>query len=540
MLCNAILSFLLGDAMKVAHSLPFELEWTLCIYGDRFRPLTTDGYGDTMVQAYVLDERRDGLDLSMLTMQHFGFDLKRQLDVDRNNLAKLPVDRLLRYNALDAKYTARVYMRQHARLQRENLLDVYRFQLGRVLSLVRAQEVGIPVDLDSAAKFHARLTGEINDVLQRIRSSREARQYQERTGCVLLPTSSDQLTVLLRDVLRRSEGQRVSNRSGYSTDDSVLSRIDLPVTRDILELRNRLKLKSTYIDPIVSSVGLVYPDGRLHTKFNDLFTTTGRLSSDGPNMQNFPKRKDVWVRALVVAPPGQVLVACDYGQQEYRVLAIASGDKRLLSSIRDGYDVHMDWAERVARADDRVYRAYGKDMKRLRSDIKNTWVFPAFYGAQADYIARMLSMNVQAARKLFDVFWEEFEGVLLWQQRVLRRYIEVGYVECLTGRRRRAPLNNNMVYNSPIQGTASDIVIDAMTRLDKLAEHSNEPALRAVLNIHDDLTFLVPERCQEEVCDIIVREMLESSFDWITVPLSVEVSVGRNWADCNKVGVFTK
>jgi DNA polymerase-1 len=292
------------------------------------------------------------------------------------------------------------------------------------------------------------------------------------------------------------------------------------------------------VDKFGRTGGVVYPDGRIHTKFNDLFTTTGRLSSDDPNMQNFPKRKDAWIRALVVPPKGCVMVSSDYGQIEYRVIGIAANDKYIQQTLRDRYDVHMDWAERVAKADPRVYKAFNKDIKKLRSEIKNTWVFPAFYGAHADYIARMLNMDIRAARDLFEVFWEEFAGVHAWQRKLLKQYERTGYVSCLTGRRRRAPMSKNMIYNSPIQGSASDIVVDAMCRLSLRAERDDEPALTPVLNIHDDITFCVPKKREGELIPIIVDEMLHPSFDWVTVPISVEVSSGPNWADMKAIGTY--
>lgn len=536
-LFEAILGFLRGPAIKVAHSLPFELEWLTSIYGHN-PPWRRAGWGDTMVQAYILDERREGLSLDFLTKQRFGFRLKGISNVDRGNLASLRVDKLLSYNAYDAKYEALLYHIQKRWLGYYDLWDVYKFQLERVMTLVKTQQVGLPVDFEAVQDFSEQLGKKITNYMTRVQDSDEAKLYARRCGKPLSPMSAPQLTVLFRDILKRPEGVRESNTTGYSVDDSVLSRIDLPISSDVLSLRRYKKLKSTYIDSMGRTGGLVYPDGRLHAKFNDLFTRTGRLSSDDPNMQNFPSRQDGWVRGIVIPPKGCIIASFDYGQIEYRVLGIVADDKYIQKTLRERYDVHMDWAERVAKADPRVYRAFNKDIKKLRKEIKNTWVFPAFYGAHSDYIARMLNMNVRAARELFEEFWEEFNGVHAWQRRLVRFYKENGYVECMTGRRRRAPMSHNMLYNTPVQGTASDIVIDAMCRLSMRAEEEDEPALQPVINIHDDITLFLPKPKQDELVSEISNIMLHDSFDWVNVPLSVEVKVGDTWADMTAVGTY--
>jgi len=450
----------------------------------------------------------------------------------------LPVEKLLSYNALDAKYTARLYQAQREELIRDGLLGAYKVHLDRAITLVKAQQVGLVVDFDSVDRYRTDAVAKIAKCAARIARSRLAKLYWEKKGHELSPTSPKQLAELFRDILKRPEGCREKNKSGYSVDDTALKAMRLPIANWVLELRRAMKLKGTYLDGCARGGKWIYPDGRLHTKFNDTFTATGRLSSEEPNVQNFPKREDAWVRTIIVPPSGHVMLSADYGQIEYRVLGIASKDKRICDSLRDRYDVHMDWAERVAKADNKVWIAFGKDIKKLRSEIKNTMVFPAFYGAHADYIAQMIGMNKQKCRALFDEFWEEFAGVRAWQQRLLKEYQRDGYVSCLTGRRRRAPLTQNMIYNSPIQGSASDIVVDAMNRLSIRAEKDSIPALQPVMNIHDDLTFYVPRKRLRSLTRVIVDEMLHPSFDWVTVPISVEVSVGKNWGEMDSVGTF--
>ena len=264
------------------------------------------------------------------------------------------------------------------------------------------------------------------------------------------------------------------------------------------------------------------------------------------NMQNWPKRDDAWIRAIIVSPRvhpttgrscEHVLVSADYGQIEPRVIAMESKDKALVKSFWDRHDIHLDWAERIAKVDPKAYRARGSGIKRLRQDVKSNWVLAGFYGALWRSIQRRLGLS-NKCEALFEEFRDTFPGVWAWQRTQTKFYNRHGYVVGLTGRRRHAPLSVNQLLNNPTQGVASDIVVDAMNRLSIRADREDEPAFQAVLNIHDDLSFYVPKKRQEELTAEIVREMLTPKFPWVNVPLSVEVSAGSNWADLEKVDVF--
>jgi DNA polymerase-1 len=542
---DLVLQFLRSKCVKVAHSLPFELEWMTQIYGHNPRWRRT-GWGDTMSQAYVLDERRGGLSLDDCCLHRFGFRLKSQSNVDRSRLAEEGIDRLLKYNALDAKYEAKLYHVQAEEIEQEGLQEAYKLHLRRCLTLVRAQQKGLVVDFDAVAKFQKKMQRKIDQCLLEIADSREARLYEKKIGKPLEPTSNPQLVVLFRDLLDRREGQRKKNKTGYSVDDSALEKMDLPIASAVLRLRSYSKMKSTYIDPCAPVGGVVYADGRLHTKFNDLFTVTGRLSSQDPNVQNFPMREDAWVRAIVTAPKTHpitgasckhVLLSCDYGQIEPRVIAMESRDKRLVRSFVDRHDIHGDWAERIAKADLRAYREYGNDLKKLRQDVKSNWVLAGFYGAAWESIAARLKLS-RKCEDLFEEFKGAFPGVWKWQEKQLADYQHDGYVTGLTGRRRRAPLSTNQLLNNITQGVASDLVVEAMNRLSVRAEKEEEPAFQAVIDLHDDLEFYIPKDRLEGLQEEIVREMLTPAFDWVNVPMSVEVKIGENWADMRPVGTF--
>jgi DNA polymerase-1 len=543
---EGVLAFLKSPCMKVAHNLAFELEWLTWMYAEH-GPWRRTGWGDTMAQSYILDEHPGVHSLDSCCLYALGMRIKSLGGVsDRSKMSEVPFDVLLRYNAIDAKYTAKLYAKQREEILAEGLLDTYKMQIRRTLTLVKAQQKGLVVNFDTVEKFSKQLDRKIMSCMFKIQDSEEAALYERKTGKPLSPSSNLQLTVLFRDILGRPEGNRSKNKSGYSVDDAALSAMGIPMADAILELRTLQKQKSTYVDPCMPVGGLVSADGRLHTNFNAMATVTGRLSSDSPNVQNFPKREHGWIRAMVSTPKldrnwkihEHVMVSADYGQIEPRVIAMASRDRKLCDSIRDRVDIHLDWAERIAEADPKTYRRYGKNIKKLRQDVKSNWVLAGFYGAEYESVSARLGGLQRCCRDLFEQFKSEFAGVWRWQDEQQVAYHRDGYVVGLSGRRRRAPLSTNQLLNNTIQGAASDIVVEAMSRLSVRADREDQPAFQAVLDIHDDLTFYVPKDEVDRITGEIVREMLRPVYDWMVVPLSVEVAVGPNWADLKPIGVY--
>lgn len=244
---------------------------------------------------------------------------------------------------------------------------------------------------------------------------------------------------------------------------------------------------------------------------------------------------------MFVAPPGRVILAFDYGQIEARVIAMLTKDERFCRALRERYDVHMEWAQRLAQAFPHLIGGkkflHDKDvMKKLRNDIKGLWTFALFFGAGLPSVAGYLGVGEQEARPLYDDFWDEFSGVRAWQEDLLRFYKRHGYVQCATGRRRRGPLSFNRVINSPVQGTAAEIVMEAMCRLSE----TEDPELQPEINIHDDLTFMrVRADRVDKVADKVITHMLAVPFDFVNVPISVEVAMGTNWMEMQEIGTFS-
>ena len=256
-------------------------------------------------------------------------------------------------------------------------------------------------------------------------------------------------------------------------------------------------------------------------------------SSDSPNLQNFPSKTGKEPRGIIKAPTDHILICCDYGQIEARLIGAASQDPVFCKALWENYDVHMEWAKKIAE----IYPAVvggerfledKKAMKKFRSAVKNLWVFPAFYGASYISIAAGLKIPQDLAKELFDEFWEQFAGVRKWQRWLGNRYNELGYAESLFGRRRHAPLTHNAVINSPIQSTASDICVLSMVDL-------NSMGMDVVLNVHDEIGVYVHEDDLDETMDKMVRVMTKPRLSWLNIPIAVEVKIGYDWFNMEDV-----
>jgi len=418
-------------------------------------------------------------------------------------------------------------------------------QVDRAVAIVPMQRAGVPVDPKENEKLRVRMDAETTAAKKGIAESKEARAFHKRFRRRFNPGSSKDMIGLLRDICDVELTKKTKGGS-YATDEEVLRSFkdDVSVIPHILELRSLDKLKGTYVDRMRPDHEdpLVYPDGKLHCNFSEAFTRSGRLSSSQPNNQNWPKRdkRAKQVRKQIKAPPGHSLVAVDQGQIEARVLGMASRDERFCDALWNNLDVHMVWTEKIAKVWPKFLRRHDGSMKAARSSVKNEMVFPAFYLAGTRTISRYLQVPENVVEELFEEFWEYFEGIKAWQQQTLRFYAKHGYVKCLTGRRRQGPLSHSMIVNSPIQGAASDIVVDSMVRLSKQSRAMGCPHLQPVMNIHDDLTFIVPDSELDDAITEIVYQMLWTppEWDWVNVPLSVEVEVGRHWAAMEEIGTF--
>jgi uracil-DNA glycosylase family 4 len=541
------------DIRKTVHNLLYDLEILVWLFNEP-KMLNTQ-WECSQRQAYVIDERRGCQSLNALTQMHFGFKIKEFSDVDRMALERTPLKEVLPYNGLDAKFHRRVYLRQKRLLKDVGRQELYEEHVQRVPSLVMMQRTGMPVSQPVVEELQGGLQLKIDKALADIFAQKVVGRYEERFG-KYNPRSDPDNIRMFRDVLQRKEGDRGKR---YSTDDESLSQMkDIPLAALVLALRRWNKLKGTYIDRLDKGheKSYVYADGRMHAQFKDTGTDTGRLSCEDPNMQNWPKRKDADIRRAIVAACAEleeqygegplVLISTDYGQIEYRVIGMASLDKVIVDSCWSEYDVHAYWAEKIIKAYDKTYNErHGhiedpkKRFKAFRGDVKNQFVFPFFFKAGYRSISGNLEMPERLLRPIYEEAQEEFKGVTKWQNKVIRDYENTLEVSSLIGRVRHGPMSVNMVVNSGIQSFAADLNVNALNRLRRKAIATDRHWLAPVAQIHDDLTFIVPKRKVDEAIPIIVKTMCKVPFECAhVVPITAEVSIGKDWASMKEYGTF--
>lgn len=537
--------FLLRSGKKWAHSLMFELEWLAHEFGTELTRETA--WGDTMGQAYILDEREGAKSLGDVTIQHMGFDVKAESNVDNKRLLREQLHLVLPYNALDAKYCFAASHLLRAELEAEGLTHVYEEQERRIPSLVITQLIGLVPDDDAISKMERQYADQENKATEQILRHKDIAAWIKKGNKFEPSSNKDWLTFL------KSKFPDIEN-----VQEETLEALDYAPVLAELDRRRAHKLLSTYLRPYKTGGHAVRSDGKIHTKFNPNKTTTRRLSSEDPNGQNIPIRKTPQVRGIIKAAANCLMAKADYGQLEARLIAMASKDKVLVKQIRGGYDIHSDWTVRLA--EDLEMRAVTKQAdkknsayKAFRDTIKNGWTFPLFFGSSASSVARNI---VEAPGNTWEYdkqgrpkprpwfydrvaeFWNQYQGVRDWQNDMQQFYNEHGYVQTLTGFRRHAPLSWNELINQPIQGSASDIVIDGMNRISERA-HKEDMHIHPVLNVHDELDFYLPDDSDlEERIEIIGTEMCSCKFEFINVPLVVEMSIGPNWYEQEEIAVF--
>ncbi|HKU51007.1 MAG TPA: DNA polymerase, partial [Nitrospira sp.] len=520
-----------APCIKIAHHLTFEMEWAAYFFGPDC--LHTGTWGCSESQAYILDERSDksggGRSLHFLCLQRFGLPLKDITgNLDRLNLDKAPLPKVLQYNGLDAKYHRLLYLEQEPLLAAEGLTKVYQKQLNRAPTAVLTQLSGIPLNPSETRKLQKQYRKKIEKIEGDIKALEITKRFRKLKGHDYRPSAPQDVAFVCRRILQ-VETEKV--------DEAALSKIKHPIVKHTLRWRKANKLLSTYVEPCLPGSQVLFPDGMLHPITGITTTDTWRTSSEAPNYQNWPKRNKEAkeVRRQVEVEPGYKIVSVDFAGIQARNVAMESKDAALINAFWNDYDIHSDWR-------DRAYKKYPKwmtkeqradkdEMKAFRNVAKNGFVFPSFFGAQVPKLSRVMNIPEEYIVRLVKDFWEEFPDIKQWHERIFKTYHEKGYVTGLTGFRRRAPISPNQIINAPIQSDEALIVCEAMYRLSKL----NDDYLQARLEIHDDLTFIFPNKKVDHYIDIITKEMTRPIFKWINVPIVVEVSIGQNWADMEEI-----
>ena len=425
----------------------------------------------------------------------------------------------------EAGYLADLFAKMKAEITacgEDDLYNNIEFPLAQVLADMT--RTGVLVDREGIEQFGAKLQAKLSDVLDRI-------QMETGTSDINL-NSPMQLGELLFDKMGLPHGKKT--KKGWSTDAATLDALrGYPLVEDILQYRAYQKLNSTYVEGLLK---VIAEDGRIHTRFNQTEARTGRLSSDNPNLQNIPIRTELGsqLRAYFVAKPGCVLVDADYSQIELRILAHVTGDEHMQQAFLSGADIHRSTAAKIYNLpEDQI-------TPRLRSASKAI-NFGIMYGKGAYSLSKDIGVTVKEAETFLKNYLDAFPKITGYMDKTIEDARECGYVSTLFGRRRALPelTSNNhnirasgerMARNTPIQGTAADVIKLAMVRVWRRLRDEKMQS-RLILTVHDELIVEAPE-AEAEKAAAILREEMEGCVHY-AVPLITEVHQGKNWLEAH-------
>ena len=491
---------------------------------------------DTMLEHYCLDAAaRHGL--KELSEQLLGYSMIRFEDVagepergkPEPTLAGKDLKLVCDYAAEDADFTLRLddILRPQvpvAPAPLPNALSDVEEPLVKIL--IDMEREGVKIDVEALKLYGRELDREILSLTQQILS------YADPG---FNPDSPKQLGALLFGKLGLSGGKKTSSGQ-FSTDEKTLSKLagEHPIIPLILEYRACTKLKSTYVDKLPT---LIDENGRVHTTYAQAFTETGRLSSSDPNLQNIPIRTErgkLIRKAFVARDEKHVLISADYSQIELRLMAAMSGDEAMLAAFRNGEDIHRDTASRVYD----VMPAFVTPEQRAKCKMVN---FGIIYGISAFGLSQRLKVPRKEAADLIETYFKLYPKVKVYMEAAIAKAREKGYAETVLGRRRTLRDINSRnatarqaaerdAINTPIQGSAADLIKVAMVKVDKALKQENLRA-KMVLQIHDELVFDVPLGEAEKVKEIVTREMT-TALDF-GVPLEVGIGIGDNWLEAH-------
>jgi len=482
---------------------------------------------DTMIAAYLLGEK--AASLKDLAFTKLGVTMTPITDLigkgaKQITMAAVPIADAAAYAGADAAMTYRLRQAFEPELRRQNLWPLFaEVEMPLVPVLVQMERDGVALDVP----FLQALSREM---FQRLAALEE--QIYAAVGHRFNINSTQQLAGVLFEELKLPKIKRTA--TGYSTDSSVLEELrgSHPIIDALLEQRQIAKLKSTYVDALPL---LVNPKtGRVHTSYNQAVTTTGRLSSSDPNLQNIPIRSDLGrqVRRAFIAQGGNLLLSADYSQVELRILAHISQDKNLLAAFAAGEDIHAATASFL----------FGVPIEQVtpaQRRLGKTINFGVTYG-MGDYgLAQRTELDQAEAGKYIKDYFARYPDVKRYLEETKRLAREQGYVTTMMGRRRYLPelkaanrglvaAGERMAINMPIQGTAADIIKVAMVRLYQ-AMAAQGLRSKMILQVHDELVFEVPP-AELETMKPLVKELMEGPLK-LDAPLKVDLKVGKNWEE---------
>jgi DNA polymerase-1 len=508
---------------KIAHNGKYDMT-VLHRYDVRVENLSFD----TMIAAYLLGEK--SLGLKPLAFAKLGVEMSPITSLigtgaKQLSMAWVDIPRVAEYACADADMTNRLSKLLETELRNQGLWKLFaEVEMPLLPVLLRTENNGVALD-----------TAMLRDMSWGMneRMSKLENEIYKSVGHAFNINSPQQLGAVLYEEIKLPKTRKT--KSGYSTEASVLEALKgvHPIIELLLEYRQLSKLKSTYIDALP---GLINPDtGRVHTTFNQTGTTTGRLSSSDPNLQNIPVRTEEGRqvrKAFIAGKESSILMGADYSQIDLRVLAHLSQDPRLLEAFSQGEDIHAATASEVFSV---PLSGVNKDMRRLAKTIN----FGVIYGMSEYGLEQATELSRQEAAQFIKAYFEKYSGVKEYLALTKKEAAEKGYVQTLLGRRRYIPEVNSanaqvrmaaerMAINMPVQGTSADIIKVAMIELQHEMDKERLEA-KMILQVHDELLFELPKEETEKLTELVLRIMPVAVK--LSVPVKVDIKTGKSWGD---------
>lgn len=463
---------------------------------------------DVSVAAYLLNPLKNNYTWEDVAREHLGLMIDEKIDQDM----KACYESYVNYASVEV-------LRQKLRDTKMDTLfrDI---EMPLVFTLFDMEQNGIRVEADALKQYGDQLAGKIAEL---------EKEIYEEAGETFNINSPKQLGVVLFENMKLPGGRKT--KTGYSTAADVLEKLapEHPVVAKILEYRQYTKLKSTYADGLAN---YIQDDGRIHGKFNQTITATGRISSTEPNLQNIPVRMELGrlIRKVFIPEEGYRFVDADYSQIELRVLAHCSGDEHLIQAYKEQSDIHRITASQVFHIPfDEVTPQQRRNAKAVN--------FGIVYGISSFGLSQDLSITRKEAAKYIDDYFATYPGIKTFLDHAVTHAKEEGYVVTLFGRRRPVPelsssnfmqrsFGERVAMNSPIQGAAADIIKIAMIRVNQRLKDQKMKS-RLVLQVHDELLIEAYEPELDEVQNILKEEMEHAAV--LKVPLEIDMHTGDNW-----------
>lgn len=483
---------------------------------------------DTMIASYLLNPNKPNHSLEEVSLEYLSYRKKTFMEVvkKRSSFSEVPFEDAVPYACTDAHLAFELKGMLFAKLEEHALSNLYfTIEMPLIPVLAGMETAGVKIDPAELKKISEELSREIEGITRRIFFL---------AGEEFNINSPKQLSRILFQSLGLRPGKKT--KTGFSTEMSVLEELadthELP--REVLAYRSLTKLQTTYIDVLPTLID--HRTGRIHTSFNQTVTSTGRLSSSEPNLQNIPV-KGVWgkrIRETFIAEKDSILLSADYSQVELRLLAHLSNDEGLIEAFRKDLDIHSRTASEI----------FGMPIDKVPGDLRRvakTVNFGVIYGISPFGLSETLSIPGDDAKKYIDQYFQRHPGVKAYIDRSIADAKSKGFVTTLFGRKRSIPeiLSKNVAVrqqgerfamNSPIQGTAADIIKVAMINIAGILREQNLKT-KMILQVHDELLFELPPGELETVTDIVRREM--EGVITLSVPLKVDIHHGNNWAEAH-------